>query len=368
MSTSSRVDSGAELLIRDGSWSNVNVEGAFEGSVITTSSSGARLTLGFTGTSIAVFGMAPAATIAQAPSISFYYIDGELVASQLIAAQDTAQNGVRFFRSPKLAPGSHTFTVEYRANSGSTHPLSIDYFEVYGQSSHGDPTSLSPTRTVSSQSPSSAPPSSSLPTQPNQIALSPPSGVDSSPPSFSLYARVSSSGDLSPTAVVATNENVRGEGAPLGPIIGGAVGGLALVALLILLTIFFRKRRREQRNANHLAHSFSASAFTAAQEPPRPREGSGSSSIATSPSSSLTPLSEKAELSESSTDSAPLQPSPSPLPSSIAVSPPSNSRHTMYSIQTSRTAGTALPEYDPRISTLASTVGRAEPLPPAYQM
>lgn len=368
---------------------------------MTTSTTAARLTLTFTGTSIAVFGITPAANSHQAPAIVYYYLDGEILASQLIATGPTAQNGARFFRTPEMAAGSHRFSVEYRTSGAVNQPLSVDYFEVYGQGGNDLPqTSASseqtPTPSRSQTSSGSSPsersstdvstPGASSSTSgvsrsasltassegPSQSValLLPPPGMNSNHPSFSLYARVSSSGDLSPTGIASANErNGESSHPPLGPIIGGAVGGLALVALLILLTLYLRRRRRDKVQVKPLEPPHDV------PDPGHIRDGDHSSS-SSAPSTPTRTLSEpypneKASLTESLTDLTASPPSshppPSPLPSSNTVNAHSNHRFTMHSILSSRTAGTALPAYDPRHSTLTSVAGRSE-MPPVYQV
>ncbi|TFK37818.1 hypothetical protein BDQ12DRAFT_666723 [Crucibulum laeve] len=161
----------------------------FDGTTMEALVSGATSQLQFTGTSIAVFGTIPG-TVSGTPRSphSIYSIDGQLVHDFAPSMETDPQFNLPFYQSDTLPIGDHTFLV---TSLGEIFTFYLDYFEVTGDSSQ---TALSLTTTTTSQ-----------------VTLS-------------TY-----SSNISPDS--------SSKGISTGPIVGGILGGLALLATVLICLI-----------------------------------------------------------------------------------------------------------------------------------
>ncbi|KAH6913088.1 hypothetical protein BKA70DRAFT_712936 [Coprinopsis sp. MPI-PUGE-AT-0042] len=155
----------------------------------------ARVT--FTGTGISVFGTI---AISEAPPISNYTIDDDpLTATRFTGVPtDEIQYGTRFYGINNLELGRHDLIIR---NEQSDAELFLDYFNVVGPS-------------------------------------------EASQPSSSIVVSSVVTSTIASPSTSASSKPVESANPPLGPIIGGAVGGLALVCLLVVGLVLYRRRRR----------------------------------------------------------------------------------------------------------------------------
>ena len=167
------------------------------------------------GTSITVVGAIIPYITGPLPAAE-YAIDGQSPATLTLANTSRPLIGVTFYASPALANGTHVLTVNV-TTATSNAPYLLDYLAVSNATHHGAASVSSSTSASSSGS----------------------SGVSSSATSSSAGA----SG--SPSAAADREADAKGAGkTPTGAVVGGVVGGLALVAALAAAAWWFWRRRR----------------------------------------------------------------------------------------------------------------------------
>ncbi|KAG6835606.1 hypothetical protein H0H93_016579, partial [Arthromyces matolae] len=185
-----------------------------------------------------------------------------------------------FFTTPDLPPGPHSIVVSYDGGNGPSTPLVLNYLLVTTSSqpaNAGTTTVISsnPTVIVSSGSGMSSNNPSSTPTGISNSGVS--QVNSSSAPASAAGATVASQSThtLSSSNPIASSDtdNLSGtgpsgaqtsqSGRPIGAVVGGVVGGLALIALLLLALWCRRRRRRvskpEVEAAPHLVPAASSS-------------------------------------------------------------------------------------------------------------
>ncbi|TFK31634.1 hypothetical protein BDQ12DRAFT_105831 [Crucibulum laeve] len=169
---------------------------ALGGSSRMTTKTGGSMTFNFIGKSISWFAFIPT-ELSHTASSATYSIDGgppsTFILNGLPAQSTITIYNQIFFTSPDLTPGPHNITVTNRGN-GSTTPLAIDYLLVTN-ASMSDTSNHDPSSTGSDPSQSSTAQSDS--------------------------------------------------GPPIGAIVGGVVGGLVLIAILLGLLFFWKRRQRQ---------------------------------------------------------------------------------------------------------------------------
>ncbi|KAH9943250.1 uncharacterized protein BXZ73DRAFT_97301 [Epithele typhae] len=182
-----------------GSWSGVQVTGAFSGTV-TEGPEGAAASFTFNGISVAVYALTNSDLTLQTPVVKFN-IDGV----QVDGEYPSLRNQSLFFYQDNLLPASHTLTLTVI----SADPLFPLYLDAFG---------YTPSPGVSATNGQTA--ATSL--APVTVTFTPTSS-STSPPSSSSAA------------------------APVGAIVGGVVGGLAFIGLIIAAVWFTCFRHRTNR-------------------------------------------------------------------------------------------------------------------------
>jgi hypothetical protein len=124
----------------------------------------------------------------------------------------------KFFQIDQLSPTSHKLQVQY-AGSDSKTPLTLDYLIIQNGTSSSTTT-----------------PTSSLPTSTSSY----PTSTSSLPTSTSSLPGPTST-EITVSATSSPNGSVR-----VGPIVGGVIGGLALLVFAILGLLFLLRRRHER--------------------------------------------------------------------------------------------------------------------------
>jgi len=164
-----------------------------------------------------------------------YSIDGQTPTSFSLNGGATGQllNQI-MFQTPQLSSGSHKLDIVYHGNSQST-PLTLNVLIFQNGNSNSTSSGAQITPTTGTRA------SSMLST-----SLTPPiSAATTLPLGFSLTT--DSTGGVFATHVASTGSGSANNSSNLGPIIGGVVGGLALLLLAIFGCLFFRRRTRRPR-------------------------------------------------------------------------------------------------------------------------
>lgn len=174
-----------------------------------------------------------------------YSIDGQTPTSFSLRGGATGQllNQI-MFQTPQLSSGSHKLDIVYQGNSQST-PLTINVLIVQnGESSassisalpSSSGTQISGTHVTSIVGTRASGLSSSFLTSPISAATTLSSG-------FSYTT--DSTGGVYATRVASAGPNSTHNSSNLGPIIGGVVGGLALLLLAIFGFLFLRRKMKD---------------------------------------------------------------------------------------------------------------------------
>ncbi|KAG5644964.1 hypothetical protein DXG03_007334 [Asterophora parasitica] len=205
------VDSNDPALSYDGSWRQT-----VSGQMMQTTTKGGKAEFNFTGTQLTWVGYIPVELPGNSSSAS-YAIDGGSPNSFNLyghpPTDGTSSFNQLFFTTPQLAPGPHSIAVTYNGNAQYT-PLTLDY--IY------------------------------LTTSPSKIAA----GADpSADPSAGF------------TKPLGATKRVR-----VGAIVGGVIGGVAVV-ILIAFIFFWRARRRKAMSDRASASSFVQYASEATYNP-----------------------------------------------------------------------------------------------------
>lgn len=238
------------------------------------------------GTKVAVYGTQDSVDV-DGQATTSYAVDGVIVGSYTapIIAPGYVTTGTLFFQSKDLANGMHTLVIT-TTNGTQPNRFLLDYFSYTGlpivpsssspQSSSPQPSpslsssSLSSSPLSSGQSLSSSLPSSSLssPSPSPQSSLSlPSSSLSLSPLSLSMSSITGSNDAPGSTAILpSTNSAVPGSSqSPLathtsslrirvGAIVGGVLGGIALLVAALLLFMFKKRKNRKKESLPQEVH------------------------------------------------------------------------------------------------------------------
>ncbi|KAG6844440.1 hypothetical protein H0H87_006981, partial [Tephrocybe sp. NHM501043] len=194
-----RVENSDTALLYGAGW------GSLGGTANQTTAKGAQAKYDFVGTSVTWVGFIPTEYPHNAATGS-YSIDGSAAVSfnlnGLSATATTTVYNQAFFTTPDLTAGPHSLLVTYNGGAGASTPLTLDYLLVTN-------TSLPSTAGATTVAPSS-------PTSP----------------------AASSGGNVSQRPETASDSAT-----PVGAIVGGVVGGLAFIAILLLIVWWCRRNR-----------------------------------------------------------------------------------------------------------------------------
>lgn len=238
------------------------------------------------GTKVAVYGTQDSVDV-DGQATTSYAVDGVIVGSYTapIIAPGYVTTGTLFFQSKDLVNGMHTLVIT-TTNGTQPNRFLLDYFSYTGlpivplssspQSSSPQPSpslsssSLSSSPLSSGQSLSSSLPSSSLssPSPSPQSSLSlPSSSLSLSPLSLSMSSITGSNDAPGSTAILpSTNSAVPGSSqSPLathtsslrirvGAIVGGVLGGIALLVAALLLFMFKKRKNRKKESLPQEVH------------------------------------------------------------------------------------------------------------------
>jgi len=230
-------------------WGRAGQEGEHNETTTWTRRAGSTATVQFTGTRIQVYG-----TVGQAPlppPASAYAVDDALPSVYQAEAERAAQFGVLFFDSGVLPPEppEHTLTIALETDDAA---LWLDYFEVTPveeedeEPDAGTPTNGTDTTAGGDEPTPVLPTTSDTASSTDYLSLEP-----SIPTDGGIAASTAGPNATDPTldgAGGADHESSGTTGAaarfPLGPVLGGVLGGIALLVLAVILFIYARKYRR----------------------------------------------------------------------------------------------------------------------------
>lgn len=238
------------------------------------------------GTKVAVYGTQGSVDV-DGQATTSYAVDGVIVGSYTapIIAPGYVTTGTLFFQSKDLANGMHTLVIT-TTNGTQPNRFLLDYFSYTGlpivpSSSSPQSSSPQPSPSLSSSSLSWSPlslgpslssslPSSSLssPSPSPQSSLSlPSSSLSLSPLSLSMSSITGSNDAPGSTAILpSTNSAVPGSSqSPLathtsssrtrvGAIVGGVLGGIALLVAALPLFMFKKRKNRKKESLPQEVH------------------------------------------------------------------------------------------------------------------
>lgn len=182
-----------------------------------TGQNGSTFSFQFSGASLTWFGLYEL-PLPLAPTTATYAIDGQSPITFELngeAANPVGQLNQIFFQTGQLSSSLHTLDVVYQGNN-TTAPLTLSHLFI---ENHGFSLSSSPGAT-----PNNTPPTTS------SLPLS--SGTPNSAPS-------------SPSNSTSNPSGPSHHSSNLGPIIGGVIGGLALIFVIIAILLFLRRRKKD---------------------------------------------------------------------------------------------------------------------------
>lgn len=200
----------------EGNWTHYTSKGYENNTYSFTTTPGASFSLTFSGSQAYLYGIVKNnSDISGNSTIGLptaeYTIDGASSGHQM-PRRDSATNSTVYFWTPPLADGTHTIDVNVTV-ANSTNPYIIDYFLVLPPS--GDASGDETTRTAPSVT----------------------------------------------SVIVTTTSSTESNGAhhiPIGPVVGGIVGGVAVIAILSILAFYFLSRRSRGRQAYYFEKPSSA--------------------------------------------------------------------------------------------------------------
>ncbi|KAJ7240709.1 hypothetical protein C8J57DRAFT_1562108 [Mycena rebaudengoi] len=211
--------------------------------VAATAHDSATISLNFAGTGVYVFVAYPSGRKDTAASAFLVQIDGVASGGWARGSFSDPLSGFLAYRNTTLSNGEHNFTIEIQPG----WELYFDFL-VY---TSVVPDSTSTSRPVSSSLvytsvfPHST--STSPPVSPFQVYTSVvPDSTSTSPPvSYSIFTPASSQSNLNPSASPSkTKKNI-----PVGAVVGSAVGGSLLLALLFMPLLLRRRALAKQQEA-----------------------------------------------------------------------------------------------------------------------
>ncbi|KAH9939415.1 uncharacterized protein BXZ73DRAFT_99620 [Epithele typhae] len=255
------VDDTDPRIVYSAGWSVTTTGGVVGGGKHGATTAGLTASFTFTGTHVAVWGLVGSNDVQGWPSTT-YTIDGNLLGTYNAPRVDPPHFllNVSYFSSTTLDPGQHTLKI---TNTNGTAPNVywldfITFIPAQVQTSQPPPTSLPPPSSASS--PASTPSSHSeaaTTTQPTSTSTTSSSttritttGSDGFLTSTSIQVPAStmnSTGD-SPTSQTTRGADSATVGASThstntGAIAGGVVAGIAIIAIMVVLIVFLRRRR-----------------------------------------------------------------------------------------------------------------------------
>ncbi|KAF5334951.1 hypothetical protein D9611_009989 [Ephemerocybe angulata] len=198
----------------------------------------ATITIPFEGTGIDVYGLLLSDTQTGTPPTYTYTIDTDQSTTTQLPAQVFAQE--ELLNVVGLSPGKHTLVIDFRRPSADWH-LGFDYADVLLSPSLSTITSESSTVSSSSTTATTSIPASTFTT----VNL-PGSTSTSARPQSTLTPTTINTSSPTPSPNGSDTQKTTGSTAPNPPIaaIVGAIIGVSILALLILLYIWLRKRRQ----------------------------------------------------------------------------------------------------------------------------
>ncbi|EAU82300.2 hypothetical protein CC1G_08912 [Coprinopsis cinerea okayama7 len=236
---------------------------------------GARASFTFRGTHVAVFGTIPQGN-GQVVGVDFQLDGGQVTTSYRRSTERAYYNELWYQAGPLSPDEEHTVTLVYRANdmdfqldrieyepvpppppTSSRPTLSLTTSVEPSSSSHATSSSVEPTPSSSE----SELPTTSVPTSTEDL-FTPSSSANSTSRMAAVRSRVSSSTTEDPYYVVTETRLVKAptpsgsasvdslgaaseSSVPVGGIVGGALGGLFVLAVVILSSIFCMRKVRK---------------------------------------------------------------------------------------------------------------------------
>ncbi|PPR07165.1 hypothetical protein CVT24_010718 [Panaeolus cyanescens] len=202
---------------------------------------GSKATVSFTGRSLAWYGLIPS-NYPIDPAPAAYSIDGgplqNFLLNGLPSASSMEQYNQLFFQTPQLDPGDHTLEVVYHGNSNQT-PLTIDYIIVQREGAVANTDTSVPTPAPTPPTPG---PGTGTSGSTSHVIISSGSVI------FQTHTVISSA---PPHVSQSNSASDTKSKIPIGAIIGGCIGGFAVLVFLGWLCIVFRcaspRRRFESR-------------------------------------------------------------------------------------------------------------------------
>ncbi|KAH6912170.1 hypothetical protein BKA70DRAFT_1422889 [Coprinopsis sp. MPI-PUGE-AT-0042] len=255
---SSRIDDRDDRVEFTGSWVQVPLNPASGGTISQSSRTGDRVTTQFVGTSIEIWGSSVSfRTSDQAPTTMVLNLTMDNQFIESVSSQVLSEDRIeirQLWKSSQLPSGGHSLEV-------AIHELEdaiavIDYFQVFTPGGTPDPSSSSRTEQL-------------------VTTISPPQTSETSSGTASAAARSTSPAPTSSVALSNANKT------PIGPIVGGVIGGILIILFGVLAAMWIMKGRRRtnqqsgtalitpfEKNTNHPVTSAS-NPLTATPQPKR---------------------------------------------------------------------------------------------------
>ncbi|KAG6835605.1 hypothetical protein H0H93_016578 [Arthromyces matolae] len=282
--------------------------GAIAGFAQATSAVGSQMKFDFVGTSLTWVGYIPAELPHNAAQASYVIDNGGSVNVNLngIPTGKTSSLFIQtFFSTPDLSAGPHSILVTYNGGTGASTPLVLDYLLITNvsiPSNTGTTTTAAPipnaidssgtsTSGIASNNPTNTPTVTTIVNNITGVSqVNPSSGAGATKSSQSTQTALvgsnpSASSDTNLSGSTPSGSQQSQSGTPVGAIVGGVVGGLAVIALALFVFWCWRRRRR--------AHAFhpSVEIETATTIPTTSRRSSLSSPGSPSHRGTMPPMS-----------------------------------------------------------------------------
>jgi len=238
------------VVFTSGRWEAHGGAHEYNATTMWSNTTGASVTLHFSGTSVAVFGTISARNPAP---VSSYQIDGGSKTTFTALVPKSIQYRQEFFQSAVLSPGRHTLLMTNQMDNGW---LWLDYFEVTPIKSSSSSDTPSASATVALPNSVITPSSLSVTSSNDRFMGSTTTGVT---PTFTS-ATISPS-DSTTANPVATPPSAQSDssssGLPstvhTGAIVGASVGGGLLLMFIALGFLFFWRRQKRSGVENLVA-------------------------------------------------------------------------------------------------------------------
>ncbi|KAF5323054.1 hypothetical protein D9611_009376 [Ephemerocybe angulata] len=214
-------DRDASIVYSTG-WGQAGSSNEFNGTTTFTTTNGANAKVTFVGTSITVYGTVPGGLLSRASST--YSIDGGAPVTFVSTPAIGVQYNQVFFTSPTLPAASHTLTI---TNTGITADLFLDLLIVTPPET---PLISTVTTTIT---PSAV-------TSMRTVTVTSTGAGAAASASAGTAAKGSANDTAGTGAAQKSNANA-------GAIAGGIIGAIALIVLLGIGAVFYRRRARNRR-------------------------------------------------------------------------------------------------------------------------